>query len=131
MMYAEKLAVPTALTFDDVLLVPAASYVEPNDADVHSIFSKNIPLNIPLVSSAMDTVTEAGMAIAIARLGGIGVIHRNMRPERSVDEVIRVKRAEDLIEREVLSVGPEATLSEVEELMNKHGIGGVPVSEEK
>ena len=131
MMYAEKLAVPTALTFDDVLLVPAASYVEPNDADVHSIFSKNIPLNIPLVSSAMDTVTEAGMAIAIARLGGIGVIHRNMRPERSVDEVIRVKRAEDLIEREVLSVGPETTLSEVEEMMNKHGIGGVPVIEDK
>lgn len=128
-MYAEKLNVPTALTFDDVLLVPAASSVEPSDADVHAIFSKNIPLNIPIVSSAMDTVTESDMAIALARLGGIGVIHRNMKPEREVEMVRRVKRAEDLIEREVLSVGPEATLSEVEEMMNKHGIGGVPVIE--
>lgn len=128
-MYAEKLNVPTALTFDDVLLVPAASSVEPSDADVHAIFSKNIPLNIPIVSSAMDTVTESEMAIALARLGGIGVIHRNMKPEREVEMVSRVKRAEDLIEREVLSVGPDATLSEVEELMNKHGIGGVPVIE--
>jgi len=128
-MYAEKLNVPTALTFDDVLLVPAASSVEPSDADVHAIFSKNIPLNIPIVSSAMDTVTESEMAIALARLGGIGVIHRNMKPEREVEMVRRVKRAEDLIEREVLSVGPEATLSEVEEMMNKHGIGGVPVIE--
>ncbi|WP_067053271.1 MULTISPECIES: IMP dehydrogenase [Methanofollis] len=128
-MYAEKLNVPTALTFDDVLLVPAASLVEPSEADVHAIFSKNIPLNIPIVSSAMDTVTESEMAIALARLGGIGVIHRNMKPEREVEMVSRVKRAEDLIEREVLSVGPDATLSEVEELMNKHGIGGVPVIE--
>jgi IMP dehydrogenase len=129
MMYAEKLNVPTALTFDDVLLVPAASSVEPSEANVNAIFSKNIPLNIPIVSSAMDTVTESEMAIALARLGGIGVIHRNMKPEREVEMVRRVKRAEDLIEREVLSVGPEATLSEVEEMMNKHGIGGVPVIE--
>lgn len=128
-MYGEKLNVPTALTFDDVLLVPAASSVEPSEADVHAIFSKHIPLNIPIVSSAMDTVTESGMAIALARLGGIGVIHRNLKPDREAEMVARVKRAEDLIERDVLSVGPETTLSEVEAMMNKHGIGGVPVIE--
>lgn len=130
-MFTEKFEIPTALTFDDVLLKPAASYVEPYNADVHAIFSKNIPLNIPIVSSAMDTVTESEMAIALARLGGIGVIHRNMKPEHQVEEVIRVKHAEDLIEREVLSVGPDATLKEVEALMNRHGISGVPVIKEK
>ncbi len=128
-MYREKLEMPLALTFDDVLLIPAESHIEPDEVDVCSRFSRNIPLNIPLVSAAMDTVTEAPMAITLARYGGIGVIHRNMPPEREIAEMNAVKRAEDLIERNVVSVGPEATVSEVEQLMNEHGISGVPVME--
>jgi IMP dehydrogenase len=129
-MYLEKLTVPPALTFDDVLLEPAESYVEPSEADVRSRFSRTIDLNIPLVSSAMDTVTEARMAIALARQGGIGVIHRNMSPEREVEEVRLVKQAENIIERDVLTVKSDATVADVERLMNEHGISGVPVMEE-
>jgi len=126
-MYLDKLRIETALTFDDVLLEPAESYIEPDEADVSSRFSRNIPLNIPLVSAAMDTVTEAAMAITIAREGGIGVIHRNMTPEQEADEIRAVKQAEDLIERRVLTVGHGATVAEVELLMRQYGIGGVPV----
>lgn len=129
-MYIEKLDVPLALTFDDVLLEPAESYSEPDQVDVRSRFSRKIPLNIPLVSAAMDTVTESIMAIAMARYGGIGVIHRNMPTERAVDEVNAVKRAEDLIERNVVSVGPDATIADVERMMNEHDISGVPVMEQ-
>lgn len=128
-MFSEKLNAPLALTFDDVLLVPASSLVEPNEADIRTRFSRNIPMNIPLVSAAMDTVTESGMAIALAREGGIGVIHRNMSAEQQVSEVRRVKESEQLIERKVLSVGPETSVAEVERLMVEHGIGGVPVVE--
>ncbi len=130
-MYLEKMMMKTAFTFDDVLLEPAESYIEPDEADVRSRFSRNVPLNIPLVSAAMDTVTESAMAIAMAREGGIGVIHRNMPPEREVEEVRIVKQAEDLIEREVLAVGPDATVSDVEQLMQQYGIGGVPVVENR
>jgi IMP dehydrogenase len=127
-MFVDKLErAPLALTFDDVLLQPAASSVEPDQTVVVSRFSRNIPLNIPLVSAAMDTVTESAMAIAIAREGGIGVIHRNMTTEEECQEVVLVKQAEELIEREVQSVGPETTVAQVEELMSTHGIGGVPV----
>jgi IMP dehydrogenase len=126
-MYMEKLEVPLSLTFDDVLLEPAASEIEPAEADVRSHFSKRIALNIPLVSSAMDTVTESTMAIALAREGGIGVIHRNMMPERELQEVTAVKRAEELIEREVLFVEKTATVSDAARLMNQYSIGGVPV----
>jgi len=128
-MFVEKLQVPVALTFDDVLLVPAQSHIEPNEADIRSRFSKNIPLNIPLVSSAMDTVTESSMAIALAREGGIGVLHRNMPAEQEVAEIRLVKQAEELIERQVVSVGPDTSVSDVERLMNEHRIGGVPVLE--
>lgn len=118
---------PLALTFDDVLLQPAASAVEPDQTDISTRFSRRIPLNIPLVSAAMDTVTESSMAIALARAGGLGVIHRNMTASEECDEVRRVKQAEELIERRVQAVGPEATVAEVEELMSRQGIGGVPV----
>ncbi|HOS81579.1 MAG TPA: IMP dehydrogenase [Methanolinea sp.] len=128
-MFSEKLNAPLALTFDDVLLVPASSLVEPNEADIRTRFSRNIPMNIPLVSAAMDTVTESAMAIALAREGGIGVIHRNMSAEQEVAEVRRVKESEQLIERKVLSVDPETSVAEVERLMVEHGIGGVPVVE--
>jgi IMP dehydrogenase len=128
-MYCSKLDVPLALTFDDVLLLPAESHVEPNETDTKTRFSKNISLNIPLVSSAMDTVTESAMAIAMARNGGIGVIHRNMTAEEEVEELRFVKQAAELIERNVLSVSPDTSVLEVERLMNEHGIGGVPVLE--
>jgi IMP dehydrogenase len=130
-MYRDKLDAPLALTFDDVLLEPAASIVEPNETDTRTRFSKNISMNIPLVSSAMDTVTEATMAIALAREGGIGVIHRNMSAEKEAEEIRTVKQAEELIERDVLTVGPDSTVAEVERLMNRHGIGGVPVIEKE
>jgi IMP dehydrogenase len=129
-MYTEKMKMETTFTFDDVLLEPSESWIEPDEADVRSRFSRNIPLNIPLVSAAMDTVTESTMAIAMAREGGIGVLHRNMPPEHEVAEVRVVKQAEDLIEREVLTVGPGATVADVERLMKQYGIGGVPVIEE-
>ena len=129
-MYIEKMKMETTFTFDDVLLEPAESWVEPDEADVRSRFSRNIPLNIPLVSAAMDTVTESVMAIAMAREGGIGVIHRNMPQDREVAEVRVVKQAEDLIEREVVAVGPEATVTEVERVMRQYGVGGVPVLED-
>jgi IMP dehydrogenase len=126
-MYIEKLDVPLSLTFDDVLLEPQASWTEPAETETRSRFSKNISVNIPLVSAAMDTVTESDMAIALARKGGIGVIHRNMTAERELQEVIDVKQAEELIERDVLYVEDSATVSEAERLMNQYSIGGLPV----
>lgn len=128
-MFTEKLDAPLALTFDDVLLIPAPSLVEPNEADIHTRFSRNIPLNIPLVGAAMDTVTESSMAMALAREGGIGVIHRNMSPEQEAEEVRRVKQAQELIERKVVSVSPSTSVADVERLMVEQGIGGVPVLE--
>ncbi len=128
-MFTEKLDAPLALTFDDVLLVPAPSLVEPNEADIHTRFSRNIHLNIPLVGAAMDTVTESSMAMALAREGGIGVIHRNMSPEQEAEEVRRVKQAQELIERKVVSVSPSTSVADVERLMVEQGIGGVPVLE--
>ena len=126
-MYIEKLDVPLSLTFDDVLLAPQASWLEPSEADIRSKFSRNISMNLPLVSAAMDTVTESLMAIALAREGGIGVLHRNMTPEHELQELIEVKQAEELIERDVLYVEEHATVSDAENLMHQYSIGGVPV----
>ncbi len=126
-MYIEKLDVPLSLTFDDVLLAPQASWLEPSEADIRSKFSRNIGLNLPLVSAAMDTVTESMMAIALAREGGIGVLHRNMTPEHELQELIEVKQAEELIERDVLYVEEHASVSDAERLMHQYSIGGVPV----
>ncbi len=129
-MFIEKMKMETTFTFDDVLLEPAESWVEPDEANVLSRFSQNIPLYIPLVSAAMDTVTESVMAIAMAREGGIGVIHRNMPKDREVAEVRSVKQAEDLIEREVVAVGSDATVTDVERIMRQHGVGGIPILED-
>ncbi|HVP97407.1 IMP dehydrogenase, partial [Methanoregula sp.] len=126
-MYLNKLDVPLSLTFDDVLLEPLESWIEPAEATTKTRFSKNIHLNIPLVSSAMDTVTESTMAIALAREGGIGVIHRNMTAEHELQEVNVVKQAEELIERDVLYVEDTATVADAEKLMHQYSIGGVPV----
>jgi len=129
-MFIEKLDIPLSLTFDDVLLEPQASWLEPSEADIRSRFTKKIAVNIPLVSAAMDTVTEAAMAITLARAGGIGVIHRNMTAERSLQEVMFVKQAEELIERDVLYVESSATVADAERIMNQYSIGGVPVIEQ-
>jgi IMP dehydrogenase len=128
-MYKNKLEMDTGYTFDDVLLIPAASQVEPSQTDIKSRFTRNIGVKIPFVSAAMDTVTESGMAVALARLGAIGVIHRNMSPEREVEEIRKVKQAEDFIERNVVTVDIDSTVSEVDYLMNENNISGVPVIE--
>jgi IMP dehydrogenase len=128
-MYIEKLQAETGLTFDDILLIPAASEVEPDQADVTTRFSRNIPLNIPLVSAAMDTVSTSSMAVALARAGGITVIHRNMTAEQEADEVRKVNHESEIIQREVLTVTPDSLIADVDRIMTYHGIGGVPVVE--
>ncbi len=118
------------LTFDDVLLVPAHSDVIPRDVDVTSRFSRDILLHTPIVSAAMDTVTEAELAIAMARAGGIGVIHKNMTIERQCEQVRRVKRAENGMIYDPITIAPSSTVGEVLALMAKHHIGGIPVTDE-
>jgi len=120
-----------ALTFDDVLLVPAFSQVLPRDTSLATRLSRNIHLNLPLVSAAMDTVTEARLAIAIAQEGGIGIIHKNLSAEAQAREVARVKRYESGVVREPLTVSPAATVREVLELTRQHGVSGFPVVEGK
>ena len=118
-----------ALTFDDVLLVPAYSEVLPKEVDLRTRLTREIALNIPLVSAAMDTVTEARLAIALAQEGGIGIIHKNMPPERQAEEVRRVKKYEAGVIQEPITVSPRATVREVRELTRTHNISGVPVVE--
>jgi IMP dehydrogenase len=116
-----------ALTFDDVLLVPAHSSVLPRDVDLRTKLTRDISLSIPLVSAAMDTVTEARFAIAIALEGGIGIIHKNMSPEQQAHEVTSVKKYESGVIREPITVGPYVSIGEVVELTRAHNISGVPV----
>lgn len=117
------------LTFDDVLLIPAASEVLPNQVDVSTWLTKNIKLNTPIMTAAMDTVTTADMAIAIAREGGIGVIHKNMSIERQVEEVDRVKRSENGVIVDPFHLSPEHFVFDADELMSKYRISGVPICE--
>ncbi len=116
-----------ALTFDDVLLVPAASSVLPSMADTRTFVTKSIALNIPLLSSAMDTVTESGMAIAMAQAGGMGVVHRNLSIEEQAREVRRVKRFESGIVYNPITLHPEQTLADAKVLMERYRITGFPV----
>ncbi len=118
-----------ALTFDDVLLVPAASSILPTDADTTTQVTKEISLGIPLVSAAMDTVTESELAIAMAQAGGLGVLHRNMTPEEQASEVRKVKKFESGMVVNPLTIRPDATLSEALGLMTENKISGVPVTE--
>ena len=120
-----------ALTFDDVLLVPAYSKVLPRDTSLATRLSRNIALNLPLVSAAMDTVTEARLAIAIAQEGGIGVVHKNLPPRQQAAEVARVKRYESGVLRDPITVSPDATVRQVVELSRQHGFSGFPVVEGK
>ncbi len=117
------------LTFDDVLLVPQASEVMPTDVQVASRVTKTIPLNIPILSSAMDTVTESGLAIAMAQSGGVGVIHRNLTPEQQAKEVERVKKFESGMVVNPVTVQPNAKLADALALMAEHKISGIPVVE--
>src|SRR2546426_7565101 len=116
-----------ALTFDDVLLVPRHASVHPRDVDVRSRFTRQIPLNIPLVSAAMDTVTEADMAVAMAREGGVGVLHKNMPIDRQAAEVDRGKRSESGMILNPITLGPDRPLREAHQLMTRFKISGVPI----
>ncbi|MEO2069144.1 MAG: IMP dehydrogenase [Desulfurobacteriaceae bacterium] len=120
-----------ALTFDDVLLVPNYSEVLPSQVDVRTKLTKKITLNIPIMSAAMDTVTESELAIAIAREGGIGIIHKNLSIEEQAEEVDRVKRSESGMIVKPVTVSPSQTIAEAENLMKKYKISGLPVTDEE
>jgi IMP dehydrogenase len=120
-----------ALTFDDVLLVPAFSQVLPRDTRLSTQLSRNIRLNLPLVSAAMDTVTEARLAIALAQEGGIGIVHKNLTPKAQAAEVARVKRYESGVLRDPITITPDVTVRQVMELSKQHGVSGFPVLQGK
>src|SRR6516225_12374131 len=117
------------LTFDDVLIKPGLSEVLPGDVDIRSRITKTIPINIPIIASAMDTVTESKMAIAMAQAGGLGVIHRNLDPLAQAAQVRQVKKFESGMVVNPLTIAPEATLADALALMKDHGISGIPVVE--
>jgi IMP dehydrogenase len=121
-------SIPEGLTFDDVLLLPGKSSVLPTEVDTQTKFTRGLPLNIPLASAAMDTVTESRLAIAIARQGGIGVVHRNMTVERQSEEVDRVKRSESGMIVDPVTISPDITLKQALEIMTKYRISGLPVT---
>lgn len=115
------------LTFDDILLVPDKSAILPREVDISTVFSKNIKINIPLVSAAMDTVTESRLAVAIAREGGIGIIHKNMSIQQQAEEVDKVKRSESGVIVDPISLPPENKVGDAIELMTKYHISGIPI----
>ena len=117
------------LTFDDVMLVPRKSTVLPKDVNLATRFTRKIKLNIPMISAAMDTVTESEMAIAMAREGGLGVIHKNMSVKNQMEEVRRVKRSESAIIDEPITLPPEARLKDAVEVMRRHHVSGIPITE--
>lgn len=119
------------LTFDDVVLIPAHSTVLPKDVDTSTRLTKRIRLTIPLVSAAMDTVTEAPLAIALARVGGIGIIHRVLGPEAQAAEVAKVKKSESGIITDPITISPDATIGEALALMERHEISGIPVTDQR
>jgi len=120
-----------ALTFDDVLVVPAYSEILPAEADVTARLTAGIRLNIPLLSAAMDTVSEARLAIALAREGGIGIIHRNLSPEQQANEVDKVKRSQSGMISDPITLPPEATLQQAEDIMSTYKISGVPIVDQE
>lgn len=126
-MFEDKFG-PEGLTFDDVLLIPNKSDILPREVDVSTYITKNIKLNIPIISSGMDTVTEARMAIAMAREGGLGVIHKNMTIENQANEIDKVKRSEHGIIVDPIFLAPENTLQDAHDLMEKYRISGVPIT---
>jgi IMP dehydrogenase/GMP reductase len=127
--FGTKLDVPEALTFDDVLLRPMESRVEPDQADTSTRVSRSVELTVPVLSAAMDTVTEREMAIAMARAGGLGVLHRNMAIEEMTAQIRDVKRADELVIRreDVVTASPDQTVQDVDEMMESAGVSGAPV----
>ena len=125
----EPIAVAEALTFDDVLLVPGYTERLPSEVDLSVRLHERLQLNIPVLSAAMDTVTESQLAIALARQGGIGVIHRNLTPQQQADEVDKVKRSESGMIVDPITLSPDATLADAEELMSRYHISGVPITD--
>src|SRR3974390_3205341 len=123
--------VPEALTFDDVLLLPAKSDVIPAVVDTSTRLTRNIELRIPLISAAMDTVTESRMAIAMAQQGGLGIIHRNLDIERQASEVDKVKRSESGMIVDPITMSPEDKIADALEVMRHYRISGVPVTKNK
>lgn len=123
----EKIKIEEALTFDDVLLVPAKSTVLPREVDVATFLTPEIKLNIPIVSAAMDTVTESNLAVAIAREGGIGILHKNMSIERQCEEVDKVKRSESGMIKDPVTLSPDKTIGDALELMRKYSVSGIPI----
>src|SRR5450755_1273367 len=119
--------VQKALTFDDVLLIPAHSTILPRDVSLTTRLTRKIKLNIPLVSAAMDTVTESRLAIAIAQEGGIGIIHKNLNPKQQAAEVAKVKRFESGVLRDPMTVSPSITVRELLALTHQHKVSGFPV----
>ena len=116
-------------TYDDFLLIPNASWIEAKDVDTKVSLTKDIKLNIPIMSAAMDTVTEADLAIALAQEGGIGVIHRNITQEAQVNEVKKVKSAEDITVRDVVTINPDSSIETVQDIMENESVSGLPVME--
>jgi IMP dehydrogenase len=121
-------SIPDALTFDDVLLLPGRSTVLPTEVDTTTNFARKVRLNVPLASAAMDTVTESRLAIAIARQGGIGIVHRSMPAEKQAEEVDRVKRSESGMIVDPVTISPDITIRQALEIMNKYKISGLPVT---
>ncbi len=119
------------LTFDDVLLVPAYSQLLPRDVEIKTRLTKNITLNVPLLSAAMDTVTEASLAIALAREGGIGILHKNMSIEKQADQVRKVKRSESAMIKDPVTLMVNATIGDAQKLMRENKIGGIPIVDKK
>ena len=125
----EQEVLPVGLTFDDVLLIPAESAVLPRDINVSTRLTQRITLNIPLVSAAMDTVTESRTAIALAQEGGIGIIHRNLTAAAQASEVEKVKKFESGMISEPITITPDQKISDAQEIMNKFRISGLPVTQ--
>src|SRR5688572_8147195 len=126
-MAKSKKILDTAITFDDVLLVPQKSLVLPREVNLKTRLTNNIELNIPIISSAMDTVTESAMAIAIAREGGIGIIHKNMSIGKQAEMVRKVKRADSGMILDPVTLEETATVGEAQRLMTEFKIGGIPI----
>ncbi|MEW5994830.1 MAG: IMP dehydrogenase, partial [Candidatus Zixiibacteriota bacterium] len=125
-----KIKEDIALTFDDVLLAPAYSQILPRDVNVSTTVAPGIKLNIPILSAAMDTVTESHLAIALARLGGLGVIHKNMSPERQATEVDKVKRSESGMIVDPITLSPDKTIGDALDVMARFSISGIPITDQ-